>query len=232
MSKQIQKSFHECLPKIKISNKQIQSTLHFCKHPKTLSFDSKENENDAVTLPDCDQFQFENLRSHYRKECEEMAKHWRTKSSLFESPRFISPPPPENLYGSARFFVASGSSSSLIMEDTGSSAASATIDPSMAEESEETEETEANDSLAPGDFIAIFTYSLTPYEDFRQSMLEIAEVHLERNGKLDWEFMKELLFCYLNLNNEKSHGYILGAFVDLVAILWESSGRTLASRQP
>ncbi|KAI3455409.1 hypothetical protein Pfo_012072 [Paulownia fortunei] len=214
MSKQIQKSFQECLSKIKSSNKQIQFPLRSCKRPKTPSFGvgGKEKEDDAVTLSDIDQFLFENFRSLYQKEYEEEISKQndaKTAAILFESPRLLDPPPPENLCGSARFFVASGSSSSLIIDEACSSSASATNDTSTASEEAE-----------------------GPYEDFRRSMQEMVDARLEHNGKVDWEFLEELLFCYLDLNNKKSYRFILRAFVDLIVVLRENSGKIPASRQP
>ncbi|CAA3023686.1 Hypothetical predicted protein [Olea europaea subsp. europaea] len=72
--------------------------------------------------------------------------------------------------------------------------------------SEDTGE-EANEdqtNIGPDDFIRVSTYSLNPYDDFRQSMHEMIQARLENNGKVDWEFMEKLLFCYLNVNAKKS----------------------------
>lgn len=49
--------------------------------------------------------------------------------------------------------------------------------------------------------------------------MEMVETRLENCEKVDWGFLQELLFCYLNLNEKKSHGFILSAFVDLVNTL-------------
>ncbi|PIN10823.1 hypothetical protein CDL12_16594 [Handroanthus impetiginosus] len=237
MSKQIQKSIHECLSKIKVSNKQIQFQLRGCKRSKSPSSAAagKEKENASVTLSDVDQFLFENFRSLYQKEYEEETSkknETKTASFLFESPRLLGSPPPENLCGSARFFVASGSTSSLIIDEGPSSSASGTNDsPAPLEESEQVEAKE-EDSSAPDDFIALLTYSPNPYEDFRRSMQEMVEARMEHNGKVDWEFLQELLFCYLDLNNKKSYRFILRAFVDLIVVLRENSGRVPASRRP
>ncbi|KAL0354697.1 UNVERIFIED_CONTAM: Transcription repressor OFP14 [Sesamum radiatum] len=235
MPKQIQKSFQECLSKIKISKKQIQVPLRSCKHPKTPSFSSRggKKETDAATLSDVDQFLFENFRSLYQKEYEEETSKKtepKTGAFLLESPRLLDLPLPQNLCRSARFFVASGSTSSLIMDEACSSSASPTNDSSV--ESEEAPEIAANDSSAPDDFIALLTYSPSPYEDFRRSMQEMVEARVEHNGKVDWKFLEELLFCYLDLNNKKSYRFILRAFVDVIVGLRENSGRIPASRRP
>lgn len=56
-------------------------------------------------------------------------------------------------------------------------------------------------------------------------MEEMVEARLNDRGRVDWEFMEELLFCYLDLNEKKSYKYILSAFVDLIVVLREKSGR-------
>ncbi|KAL4377101.1 hypothetical protein GQ457_02G041140 [Hibiscus cannabinus] len=54
--------------------------------------------------------------------------------------------------------------------------------------------------------------SLNPFADFRESMAEMVAAQ----GLKDWESLEELLGWYLKANGESSHGYILGAFVDLL----------------
>lgn len=230
MPKQIQKSLQDCLSKLKIPNKQIQFPLSGCKHVKTTSFaaaGNAANENDGVSLSDIDKFLFENFKTLYQEECEEGNRKKKTPF-LLESPRLLEPPPPENLCGSARFFVESGSSSSRITDEPFSASASATNE-SSSTPSEEAPEAEG--ALAPEDFIALLTYSPSPYDDFRRSMQEMVEVRLEHNGKVDWAFLEELLFCYLDLNNKKSYRYILRAFVDVIVVLRESSGKSPANQK-
>ncbi|KAL8465839.1 hypothetical protein ACS0TY_035087 [Phlomoides rotata] len=238
MSKQIQKSLQECLSKIKISNKHIQYQLPMrgCKKPKTPSFDisSREKEDDAVTLSDIDKFLFENFRSLYQKEYDEETskKDSKTAAFPFESPRLLDPPPPENLCRSDRFFVSTGSSGSLY-EGSSSSTSAANNSPSSSsgESPKEIEVAAADDPSLPEDFIALLTYSPSPYEDFRRSMQEMVDARMEHNGKVDWKFLEELLFCYLDLNNKKSYGYILRAFVDLIVVLREKADKSSASQR-
>ncbi|MBA0804156.1 hypothetical protein Gohar_014305 [Gossypium harknessii] len=54
--------------------------------------------------------------------------------------------------------------------------------------------------------------SMDPFVDFRDSM----EAMVESHGLKDWESLEELLGWYLKANGESSHGYILGAFIDLL----------------
>ncbi|XP_057252393.1 transcription repressor OFP13 [Beta vulgaris subsp. vulgaris] len=57
--------------------------------------------------------------------------------------------------------------------------------------------------------------SNSPYEDFRRSMEEMVEAH----GLKDWQGLEELLGCYLKINGKNNHGYIVGAFIDLLVSL-------------
>lgn len=51
-----------------------------------------------------------------------------------------------------------------------------------------------------------------PFLDFRSSMAEMVEAH----GIKRWDCLEELLTCYLRVNEKGNHGYIVGAFVDLL----------------
>lgn len=55
--------------------------------------------------------------------------------------------------------------------------------------------------------------SRDPFTDFRVSMEEMVEAH---GLKDDWDFLEELLAYYLKVNCRSNHGYIVGAFVDLL----------------
>ncbi|KAL3523668.1 hypothetical protein ACH5RR_016502 [Cinchona calisaya] len=58
-----------------------------------------------------------------------------------------------------------------------------------------------------------------PYLDFKKSMEEMVET----NGLKDWESLEELLGWYLKMNGKMNHGFIVGAFVDLLVGLASSS---------
>ncbi|CAI9118455.1 OLC1v1020029C1 [Oldenlandia corymbosa var. corymbosa] len=73
--------------------------------------------------------------------------------------------------------------------------------------------------------VAIQTYSPDPFADFRKSMQEMVEAH----GKADWEFMHELLSCYLNLNPKHTHKFIIGAFTDLIVSLMSATTAAAAA---
>ena len=53
-----------------------------------------------------------------------------------------------------------------------------------------------------------------------QEMVEARELEDERvDVKSDWEFLHELLLCYLALNPKNTHKFIVGAFADLIVSL-------------
>ncbi|XP_060200923.1 transcription repressor OFP15 [Lycium barbarum] len=69
-------------------------------------------------------------------------------------------------------------------------------------------------------FVPMGLDSKDPFVDFRESMEEMVEA----NGIQDWESLQELLTCYLKVNCKSNHGYIVGAFVDLLVNLATFSG--------
>ncbi|XVF41296.1 hypothetical protein PTKIN_Ptkin01aG0269200 [Pterospermum kingtungense] len=58
-----------------------------------------------------------------------------------------------------------------------------------------------------------------PYVDFRRSMEEMVETH----GIKDWECLEELLGWYLKVNGKNNHGFIIGAFIDLLLAMTATS---------
>ncbi|WOL08139.1 hypothetical protein Cni_G16891 [Canna indica] len=114
------------------------------------------------------------------------------------SPRLTWPPPQGAVRASERFFVPPIVACSL-MEEARLSAASGGSTCSSVEDS-----------------TAVVAYSKEPYHDFLRSMAAMVEAHhVEREEGLDWEFMEELLFCYLELNERSVHEDIFRAFTDL-----------------
>lgn len=212
--------------------------------------------NDAATLADVDRFLFENFKSLYFKDDEETEQNNNNKNKrisdeknneeppkriggswLLESPRFITTPP-QDLCGSARFFVKPGNSGSL-MEDALSLTNSDEADSSNSNNSNSSSTAspskevivvnhdDHNHHTLPENCVALLSYSPSPYDDFRRSMQELVESKygkIENNQrKIDWDFMEEILFCYLNVNEKKSHKFILSAFVDLITVMRKNS---------
>ncbi|WOL00382.1 hypothetical protein Cni_G09095 [Canna indica] len=62
------------------------------------------------------------------------------------------------------------------------------------------------------DSMVLSLESEDPYRDFLRSMEEMVEAH----GLREWEKLEELLLWYLRVNGKKTHGFIVGAFADLL----------------
>lgn len=242
-------------PKIHFPTNSFSSSkswiLSGCQNPKTLSFavgrnDEKnaaprENNDISAKLSDIDRFLFENFKSLYIKDevvVDNCTGNQENPGGIpFESPRFGDPVP--KLYRSNRFSVSPGISGSLIEESRTSTATSTTSgDVVCSRSSTSTVDHDRNVSVSlPDECVAVLAYSPSPYEEFRSSMGDMVEARLRRGEDVDWGFVEELLFCYLSLNDKKSHKHILSAFVDLVVDLrrrrrrWDSEcGSSAAER--
>lgn len=208
-----------------------------CKHPRALSFDFIDGDHSksrvssssdpchAATLSDIDRFLFENFSSLYQKNEDDTVEEDDNPDevALFdESPR--SRDPPLTTIGSSdRFFATLGSSSSL-MEDARESVTSSSVDMAstglldFSSSSSSCEEIKEVSPAPRQDCIAVMMNSENPYVDFRLSMQEMIGARLRRHERVDWDFMENLLICYLNLNDKYSRQHILQAFVDLIDV--------------
>ncbi|CAL9023724.1 unnamed protein product [Prunus brigantina] len=123
-------------------------------------------------------------------------------------------------FASRRFFFSSPGRSNSIVDQ------SASPPSSIAASSESPGQRLVNHS------VAVPTFSPDPYRDFRRSMQEMVEAregmkNEEEEGgkkKSNWEFLHELLLCYLALNPKSTHKFIIGAFADLLVSLMPSPG--------
>lgn len=61
-------------------------------------------------------------------------------------------------------------------------------------------------------FVVIEMETKDPFLEFKESMKEMVEAH----GVENLDGLEELLNCYLRVNLKCNHGYIIGAFVDLL----------------
>ncbi|KAL1542273.1 hypothetical protein AAHA92_26393 [Salvia divinorum] len=61
--------------------------------------------------------------------------------------------------------------------------------------------------------VAMALESEDPYVDFKRSMEEMVE---SQGLFRDWDCLEELLSWYLRMNRKMNHGFIVGAFVDLL----------------
>ncbi|RZC80795.1 hypothetical protein C5167_043370 [Papaver somniferum] len=116
------------------------------------------------------------------------------------------------VFNSRRFFFSSpGQSNSII--DSGRFSSNESVKCSQPE----------SGSLIISRGIPIQTYSPDPYMDFRRSMQEMVEATEFSDVRADWNYLHELLLCYLALNPKHTHKFIMDAFADLLVCLMTSS---------
>ncbi|KAF5820530.1 putative transcription factor OFP family [Helianthus annuus] len=115
---------------------------------------------------------------------------------------------------SDRFFFSSpGRSNSIIESSSHSTSSIASTSFSPAEYS-------GGDGFeSVGGGVAIPTISPDPYFDFRKSMQEMVEARDLIDVRANWDYLHELLTCYLELNPKSAHKFIVGAFADLLVTL-------------
>ncbi|KMZ57566.1 hypothetical protein ZOSMA_84G00040 [Zostera marina] len=83
----------------------------------------------------------------------------------------------------------------------------------------------------PEESTAVIAFTKDPYKDFRESMEEMvkAKGFHDASQPLDWDFMEDLLLCFLELNDRSVHKHILSAFCDLTVSIRRkySNGRLI-----
>ncbi|CAL0308763.1 unnamed protein product [Lupinus luteus] len=230
--------------------------LPSCNHSRTSSLVIDDNALDPslsrknvdkkdleATLADIDRFLIENFKSLYIKDGEEIhdtkrvhddeeqERHNHGRDSK-QRPILLDEPP-SNLSDYNRFFMKGDFFNPLIDRNscdkaTSSSTTSTTtttiFDDSLSSVSHLAKDRDV-DQTNPN-CVVVLACSSNPYDDFHQSMQEMVEARLRNNEVVDWDFMEQLFFHYMNLNDKKSYKFILNAFVDLVATMrshWETS---------
>lgn len=142
-----------------------------------------------------------------------------------ESPRYTESP--KNLHGTSRFFVQTGASRSLAGEarisacepDQEHGREAGHDVPLRGTHCQSTSVSGAEGVKLPGASLAVVKYSLEPYTEFRRSMMEMVGSRLERNLTVDWDYLEELVLCYLELNEKSCREYILSAFFHVLVEL-------------
>ncbi|XP_044485388.1 transcription repressor OFP14-like [Mangifera indica] len=245
MPKRIPKSLKKCLSKLKKYPSNIRSLIPSsysfsnsknliilgCKQPRAISFaldrsqkDDNNNNTNAATLLDIDQYLYENFGSLYmndgeddKKKEEDCDEDKTPERALFNSQRFIEQS--VHLWGSHPFFKEAHDSFTTNPKNMVTLTSPTNCSPNN---DSSTISTDSNHVKLLGDSIAVLTESLSPYNDFRRSMQEMVEARLQHQATVDWDFLEKLLFCYFKLNEKKSYKFILRAFVDLVVGLREN----------
>ncbi|KAL2238857.1 transcription repressor OFP16 [Sesamum indicum] len=148
--------------------------------------------------------------------------HHSTSESDTESP--ATTPDFATAFASQRFFFSSPGRSNSIVDSAAASIASTSSSSTSLNQ-------HGNDTVS-GDSIAVPTYSPDPFLDFRRSMQEMVEAREIHDVRENWDYLHELLMCYLSLNPKSTHKYIVGAFADLLVSLIASSPEKGGRRTP
>jgi uncharacterized protein (TIGR01568 family) len=96
-------------------------------------------------------------------------------------------------------------------------------------ESPDTKQEDPDNTLVITGSVKVPKYSLDPYIDFRRSMQEMVEARNPMDVTSEWEYLNELLLCYLTLNPKHTHKYIIRAFSDLVICILSASPSSSAA---
>ncbi|KAK3190057.1 hypothetical protein Dsin_029618 [Dipteronia sinensis] len=135
----------------------------------------------------------------------------------------LSPPDFATIFASQRFFFSSPGRSNSIIESSPEYSTSRPIEIEI----ESGNDQEAAETASPLDGgVAVKKYSPDPYRDFRCSMLEMIEAKDLKDVISNWDFLHELLFCYLSLNPKHTHKFIITAFSDILISLLSSQDST------
>ncbi|KDO43030.1 hypothetical protein CISIN_1g035731mg [Citrus sinensis] len=163
-----------------------------CKYPKTLSFRAAGAVDDDI---------FKTVNSVFFDPCidnngveVQTPESWFTNSSLSESASYSTESHEDHPVDNDSILEEAKSSSSS-SDEAAAAAAAAAFSPFK-------------------ESVVLAMDSENPYVDFRRSMEEMVETH----GLIkDWDCLEELLGWYLRVNGKKHHGFIVDAFVDLLA---------------
>ncbi|XP_028773564.1 transcription repressor OFP12-like [Neltuma alba] len=128
------------------------------------------------------------------------------------------PPPPDfsSLFASHRFFFSSPGLSNSIIE-------SPDTRPTITTNNSNHGLGDATLSTLIPRGVGVSKDSVDPYVDFRRSMQEMIESRDSVDVTRDWDYLHDLLLCYLALNPPHAHRYIVRAFTDLLVHLLSSS---------
>ncbi|XP_073151657.1 transcription repressor OFP16-like [Henckelia pumila] len=112
-------------------------------------------------------------------------------------------------FASQRFFFTSPGRSNSIVDSSSS----------LASTSFSTSSNPPENPAIFGGSVAVPTFSPDPFIDFRRSMQEMVEARELHDVDANWEYLHELLMCYLSLNPKSTHKFIVAAFADLLVSL-------------
>ncbi|KAK6775374.1 hypothetical protein RDI58_026375 [Solanum bulbocastanum] len=183
-----------------------------CTHSKTQSFRANNNNNIFKTINSIFLDPSNTDHHHGVVEIETTPESWFTNSSESASFSTESEETGEPLMEliikgvrSERLFFEPNCTSSLILQDRNQN---------QNQNQEKLKEIQEDDDeeLPFKESVALALESEDPYLDFKKSMEEMVDTHEIK----DWESLQELLGWYLKMNGKINHGFIIGAFVDLL----------------
>ncbi|KAK4708050.1 hypothetical protein R3W88_028975 [Solanum pinnatisectum] len=179
-----------------------------CTHSKTQSF--RANNNIFKTINSIFLDPSNTDHHHGVVEIETTPESWFTNSSESASFSTESEETGEPLMEliikgvrSERLFFEPNCTSSLILQDRNQNQNQDKLKEIQEDDDEE---------LPFKESVALALESEDPYLDFKKSMEEMVDTHEIK----DWESLQELLGWYLKMNGKINHGFIIGAFVDLL----------------
>ncbi|XP_031253118.1 transcription repressor OFP16-like [Pistacia vera] len=161
-----------------------------------------------------------------------------SSDSTFSESEPVSEPDFATVFASQRFFFTSPGRSNSIIESTPSVATAESSDTPVGMISPRNEDSNQSSdvnllsqdsfqsllikSASVKDSVAVHTDSPDPYMDFRRSMQEMVQAGDLVDVKANWDYLHELLLCYLALNPKSTHKFIISAFADLLVSLMSS----------
>ncbi|GAA0159415.1 hypothetical protein LIER_43481 [Lithospermum erythrorhizon] len=192
----------------------IKKNLNFCftkiKQPSSPQLPLQQDPNHPLSNSTSPSILIKNFNSLYETNFNSFQHSSTTTSTISHDNDAMdyetyTTPDLSGVFASQRFFFSSpGLSNSIIDSISLSSSLKST--------------SSSSDNLVGGS-IAIPTYSPDPYADFRRSMQEMVETHGNIDVRANWDYLHELLMCYLSLNPKSNHKFIVGAFADLIVSL-------------
>ncbi|RVX22222.1 Transcription repressor OFP12 [Vitis vinifera] len=202
MSSIIWKNFNLCLSKLKCFPTTLPSSP-----PSKHDHNRHPSSSSSSSISSTSSILIKNFNSLYDLTSDSTSKSLTRTTDDFlstseDSVDSESPPDFATVFASQRFFFSSPGRSNSIFEAS--------------------ESPPESDAIVNGG-VAVHTYSPNPYEDFRRSMQEMAEARELRDVAADWDYLHELLLCYLTLNPKHTHKFIIRAFADLIVCLMSST---------
>lgn len=190
--------------------KMFSKHLHLCffklKYPTILSQHHHNSSPSPPSTPNSTMFHFNTTFTH----------DYFASSSDSDSILELPPPDFASVFASQRFFFSSPGTSNSIIESS--------------DDTRHNNNNNSNTTLIPrGGGVRVPKYSINPYVDFLGSMQEMIDSRQVLDVKKDWDYLHELLLCYLALNPTHTHKYIVRAFTDLVVDLLSSSSSSSLS---